>query len=266
MRLAGVPVDRIPTFLRWSLLAGWALAGCASGAVSPSDLQGSWEVRQVAVDHRDQPHWAYYPDDPRLLGRELDITASAISLGDGSRVCTAPVLSSEATIPLQGFFGQQFSRPEHFGTPTAPTLQDFGIEPADSSVTPLRLACTPDASPWNGAWLVLLPSGELLTNFDNSGYVLVLRRLDKRSPAKASFDCATAGSAPEQAICASPGLARYHLSVAAAYRRALDLAGDDAGRLRQQQVEWLKARNTCAADAACLKRFMQKRVEQLMQQ
>lgn len=266
MRLTRVAVHRMPTSLRWLLLAGWALAGCASGAVSPTDLQGSWEVRQVAVDHRDQPHWAYYPDDPRLLGRELDITASAISLDDGSRVCTAPALSSEAMVPLQGFIGQRFPRPEHFATPTAPTLQDFGIELADSPVTPLRLACTPDASPWNGAWLVLLPSGELLTNFDNSGYVLVLHRLDKGSPVKASFDCARARSATEQAICASPELARYDLNVAAAYRRALDLAADDAGTLRQQQVEWLKARNTCAADAACLKQRMQERVGQLMQQ
>lgn len=256
----------MPTSLRWLWLASWALAGFASGAASPTDLHGSWEVRQVAVDHRDQPHWAYYPDDPRLLGRELDITASGISLDDGSRVCTVPVLSGKATISLQGFIGKQFARPGHFGTPTAPTLQGFGIELADSSVTPLRLACTPDASPWNGAWLVLLPSGELLTNFDNSGYVLVLHRLDKDSPVKASFDCARAKSATEQAICASPELARYDLSVAAAYRRALDLAGDDAGTWRQQQVEWLKARNTCAADSACLKQRMQERIEQLMQQ
>lgn len=251
---------------RWILLSAWCVAGCASGAVSPSDLQGTWEVVQVAVDQQDQPHWAWFPDDPRLLGRSLDIGAASIALDDGSRACAQPALSDLATGTLQDFIGQRFPRPARFETPAAPTLRDFGLELPDAAVAPVQVRCTPDASPWNGAWLVPLPAGRLLTNYDNSGYVLVLQRRDPGDAIRASFDCSKARSAVEQAICASRMLAGYDRSVAAAYRRALGLAGDAAGAVKQAQLEWLHSRDACGANAECLGQAMRERVDQLMQQ
>jgi len=50
--------SRAPRFIRWLPLCACCVAGGVAGAVSPSDLQGTWEVVQVAVDQRDQPHWA----------------------------------------------------------------------------------------------------------------------------------------------------------------------------------------------------------------
>lgn len=161
------------------------------------------------MDHRDQPHWAYFPDDPRLLGRTLNIGAASIALDDGSRACGQPVLSRLAAGRLQAFIGQRFPRPAQFETPTAPTLHDFGLKLPDTRIASVQIACTPAASPWNGAWLVPLPAGRLLTNADNSGYVLVLvlRRREPGDAIRASFACTRARTAVEQAICASPELA-----------------------------------------------------------
>lgn len=251
---------------RWALLGAWCVAGCASAAVPPPELQGTWEVVQVAVDQRDQPHWAWFPDDPRLLGRRLEIGAAGIALDDDSRACPQPALSDLAPGKLQDFIGQRLPRPARPDTPTAPTLHDFGLDLADAAVAPVQIHCTPDSSPWNGAWLVPLPAGRLLTNYDNGGYVLLLQRREPGAAIHASFACDKAHSAVERSICASPTLAGYDRSVAAAYRRALGLAGDDAGAVKQAQVEWLRSRDACGADAECLGKTMRERVEQLMQQ
>ena len=48
--------------------------------------------------------------------------------------------------------------------------------------------------------------------------------------------------------------------------RALSVSGDDAASVRQEQLDWLKTRNACGADAACLEKNMRDRVDQLMQQ
>jgi uncharacterized protein YecT (DUF1311 family) len=258
--------SRASRFIHWLPLCACCVAGGVAGAVSPSDLQGTWEVVQVAVDQRDQPHWARFPDDPRLLGRSLEIGAAGIALDDDSRACTQPALSDLAPGTLQDFIGQRFPRPARFETPAAPTLHDFGLELPDAAIAPVQVRCTPDASPWNGAWLVRLPTGRLLTNFDNSGYVLVLQRREPGRRIRASFACGKARSAVEQAICASPTLAGYDRSIAAAYRRALGLAGDDAGAVKQAQLEWLHSRDACGANAECLDQTMRERVDQLMQQ
>jgi uncharacterized protein YecT (DUF1311 family) len=243
------------------LLCGLA----AANGTTPPDLQGRWQVVQVAADHRDQPHWMYQPDDPRLLGRELQITASRIELDDGSRTCTLPTLSPLTADRLQHFIGQQLPRPEHFGTAVQPNLRDFALELPDRAISPLRIACRPDNSPWNGAWLVQLSPDRLLTDFDNSGFVLLLQRRGNDEVPRASFDCSKAQSVVERAICASPTLTGYDRSVAAAYRRALRLADDDKGAIRQAQLDWLKTRNACGADAGCLTQQLRERVDQLMQ-
>jgi uncharacterized protein YecT (DUF1311 family) len=166
---------------------------------------------------------------------------------------------------LQHFIGARYARPEAFGTPARPTLADFGLKLADAPVAPLQVTCTPGDSPWNGAWFVALSDGGLLTNYDNDGYVLVLRRRGKRDPVQASFACVKARGATEQAICTSATLAGYDRSVAAAYRLALQRAGDEAGTIQQAQRNWIVARDACGADVECLGKSMRERVEELMQ-
>jgi uncharacterized protein YecT (DUF1311 family) len=229
-------------------------------------LQGRWEVVQVAVDHRDQPHWLYVPGDPRLLGRQLEIDSGGIRLDDDSRPCLKPAMSALPVGSLQHFVGVRYARPAASGTPARPTLADFDLKLADASVAPLQVTCTPGDAAWSGAWFVALPDGRLLTNYDNNGYVLVLRRRGERDPVQASFACAKARGAAEQAICASATLAGYDRSVAAAYRFALQRADDEAPAIRQSQRDWIAARNACGADADCLGKRMRERVEELMQQ
>lgn len=97
--------------------------------------------------------------------------------------------------------------------------------------------------------------------------MLVLQRREPGDAIRAPFACAKAHSAVEQeAICAEPTLAGYDRSVAAAYRRALHLAGDDASAVKQAQLEWLHSRDACGANAEYLGQAMRERVEQLMQQ
>jgi len=252
----------------WILLLLWSIGGSAlaKAATPPPNLQGTWDVVQVAVDQQDQPHWLYFPDDPRLLGRELRISTPDISFNDDSRDCQKPVLVALPKASLQKFIGRSFPRPEHFQTPTYPTLSDFGLELADARVSPWQAGCDPDTSQWNHAWFILLSPDRLLTNGDNSGFVLVLRRRASGSSIRPSFACDKAQSTAERTICASMPLAGYDRSVTAAYHRALTEADDDTSSLKQEQISWLKARNACNADIKCLAKSMRERIDQLMQQ
>jgi uncharacterized protein YecT (DUF1311 family) len=238
----------------------------AAAATVPTALQGQWEVIQVAVDHRDQSHWQYFPDDPRLLGRQLVVDDAGIRLDDGSRSCDDPAFTALPAAKLQHFVGDRFPRPDSFETPTQPTLADFGIRLADASVSPLEVRCASDGSPWNGAWLATASGDRLLTNYDGSGYVLVLRKVGSQEPIRASFACAKAQSAAERTICASATLSGYDRSVAAAYRFALQRADDDAAALRVSQRQWIGSRDACGTDAHCLAESMRDRTDELMQQ
>ncbi len=244
------------------------LAACTTSlAASRSDsLQGQWDVIQVGVDRQDQSHWLYVPADPRLLGRQVHIAGSAIGMDDDSRDCLKPEFSALPKSSLQQLIGQAFPRPPHYGVALHPTLSDFRLSFPDTSVQPLRVSCDPDNSEWNGAWIIPLSADRLLTNYDNSGYVLVLRRHQASDPIKPSFACATAHNAAEQTICRSSTLAAYDRSVGAAYRRALKLSDDQTAPLRQAQRDWLKSRDACNVDVDCLAKSMRDRVDQLMQQ
>lgn len=264
-----MPDPRRPSSqLPWLLLSLGCIAACttALAAWKPDSLQGRWEVIQVDVDRQDQSHWLYVPADPRLLGRQVHIAGSAISIDDGSRACLKPGFSALPKSSLQQFIGQAFPRPPHYGVPQYPVLSDFRLTVPDTSVRPLRVSCDPDNSEWSGAWIIPLSVDRLLTNYDNSGYVLVLRRHRASDPIRPSFACATAHGAAEQAICRSATLAGYDRSVSAAYRRTLKLSDGDTAPLRQAQREWLKSRDACGIDVDCLAKSMRDRVDQLMQQ
>ena len=50
------------------------------GANTPDGVAGTWEVREVAVDHQDQQHWRFRPNDPQLVGRTLSIEHDRVKL------------------------------------------------------------------------------------------------------------------------------------------------------------------------------------------
>jgi len=76
----------------------------------------------------------------------------------------------------------------------------------------------------------------------------------------ASFDCAKAVTQVEKLICSDPELSKLDDRLGADYKKATDLSRQQRGAslgvdpiLIQDQVEWLKSRNTCK-DAACIKK------------
>ncbi|MEO6817108.1 MAG: lysozyme inhibitor LprI family protein [Edaphobacter sp.] len=233
-------------------------------AEAPASLMGTWDVIQVAVDASDQPHWLYQPNDPRLLGRELEVSSSEISLNDNSRTCMKPVWGASGKIALHALIGKSFKRPPHFGTAPYPSLADFGLKLKDSLVTQRHVRCTPADTDWGQSWFVSPTPDTLLTNYA-AGVVLVLQRRSPQSEIKPSFSCAKAQGASERAICTSAALAGYDRSVTAAYHRARNRADDKGDDLKREQEAWIKQRDACGPDVDCLAKKMHQRVDELMQ-
>lgn len=80
----------------------------------------------------------------------------------------------------------------------------------------------------------------------------------------ASFDCAKATSSVEQAICNNAELSRLDTILHDNYQSALaNLPVDQADALRSSQRDWLKQRNVCGSQEACLNQLMNQRATQL---
>ncbi len=68
-----------------------------------------------------------------------------------------------------------------------------------------------------------------------------------------SFDCAKASNDVERTICANEQLAASDATVAANYRQLLKYrTGKDAKVFKDEQRAWLKRRNKCGTNVACL--------------
>lgn len=78
----------------------------------------------------------------------------------------------------------------------------------------------------------------------------------------ASFACAKAGSAAEKAVCADERLSRLDSDLGKAYARAVAAASDPAA-LRSAQRAWLKERDACGADQACLRQSYERRLRDI---
>ncbi len=68
-----------------------------------------------------------------------------------------------------------------------------------------------------------------------------------------SFDCASASSPAEKTICSDPYISNLDEKLASLWRATLPNVVD-AKALKVDQRGWLKQRNQCAADVACLRR------------
>src|SRR3990172_13025605 len=78
-----------------------------------------------------------------------------------------------------------------------------------------------------------------------------------------SFDCRTNRGAAEQTICAYDDLRDLDNEMARLY---FSIANDSTGRyysrLRNGQREWLQNRDDCGANARCLRRLYNDRIEE----
>jgi uncharacterized protein YecT (DUF1311 family) len=78
----------------------------------------------------------------------------------------------------------------------------------------------------------------------------------------ASFDCAKAASSTEKAICSTPAVSRLDSELAAAWQQAL-AQSHDAKVLKSTQLKWLRERNACGEDPACLSDRYRERLAEL---
>jgi len=77
--------------------------------------------------------------------------------------------------------------------------------------------------------------------------------------AQPSFDCRKAATPTEKAICADDHLARLDRTIAAAFRQLRAELASQVETLPGEQTEFLKVRDACQGDKACLARTMESR-------
>ena len=76
-----------------------------------------------------------------------------------------------------------------------------------------------------------------------------------------SFDCRRASAPAELSICANPGLAAKDNRLDQAYKAAMAATtGQQSTQIRLTQREWLRARDNCRADVACIDQQMNTRL------
>ena len=83
----------------------------------------------------------------------------------------------------------------------------------------------------------------------------------------ASFDCAKAATADEQAICASSVLSDLDTQMATLYgvRMQIPMLMGARGAAQDEQRAWLTQRHACGGDVACIVQSYQQRIAELKQ-
>ncbi len=84
--------------------------------------------------------------------------------------------------------------------------------------------------------------------------------------AAAGMNCSLAKTPAEKAICADPGLYALDAELGTAYGKLRAVQPQQADALRQTQRDWLRQRDLCRADAACLRARYEARVGDLQGQ
>lgn len=266
------------------LLAASAATAVSAGAAPPAmptpptAFAGLWQVRQVLIDERRADRLLYQVNDPRLVGRTVAIEAQQIKADlPEATACPQPGL-----VPGHVTLNTLLARTMQPELPTAGAARLFDAAlPGDRPVDQAWITCNtgtfgpelrnaPPAAIGSpvpgGTWLALLPKGDALMPWYGHT-LLVLQRQAADAAVKPSFACAKARLPAEQAICASPALASYDVSLAKGWAYTVQYCDGDAGCIadaRQAQKQWVATRNRCGSDQACLRKTMRERLDALM--
>lgn len=249
-----------------------ALLGACVGAFAapPPALQGEWQVQQVAVDRNDQIRRSNEPDDPRVLGSILKIGADG-GIDPAEDECAHGARwTAQHRTTLAGLVARHVR--ESSGIKTHPSLEDYGLKLGNPALAPLGVTCAAAGAkpqPYQGASAFASISKDVMVSDNGSDTILVYRRLTPDTPVQPSFACKNAVADAEKAICGSQALAGLDRSVALAWRRAQERRHDEADKLaalKTSQQAWLKTRDACKSDAACLSKAMGDRIDELVQQ
>ena len=238
----------------------------------PDFLIGEWLVNSVHVpprhyDTRDQPD--VLQNDPIYVGRVFRFTRDEISILPQESACrfkiSAQIDSMSVSDLIQRSFGQ------------APSLQDFGLSIAfEGSQKVIRVRCgdkflfpgsgslsNEGADAIFGVWVLQLPDGQLAVRWDREA-LLILEKFRPSAHQVPSFNCGQAKTESERAICGSPVLALFDLSVTDAYKRMRETGTVGMiHALNASQKRWLAARERCRRDTKCLAEIMFQRLSDI---
>jgi uncharacterized protein YecT (DUF1311 family) len=232
-------------------------------------MAGTWEVREVAVDHQDHQHWRFRPNDPQLVGRTLSIDHDQVRLNFSKDLdCAQPSWHAKPT--TWGYLiAKGFPRPTDGGRSAAPTPDDFELKVAKKSKVSAYALCPSAGKPAArfpaAPWLAFQAAETLAVNLDNQVLLLLQRRLPDAKPTP-SFECAKAATATEKTICGNFDLASWDRSVALALHQAIARNPEKEATLRGSQRDWLKKRDACSATVECIDEQQWRRVEELGQE
>ena len=96
------------------------------------------------------------------------------------------------------------------------------------------------------------------------GAVAVLNGGLARAADYAPLNCAAAASATEKAICGNYGLGQLEARMAALYQWSTSFVGmGQRGDMQDAQRTFIRQREACEADVACLRRAYDARIAQL---
>lgn len=253
---------------------------CTAFASPPS---GTWQVVGASVSTEREDRLLYQRNDARLVGRFItflpDQITSDLQEAFGCKqlrwVVTHTSLDALLIQTLQrtkpassGAAGQAGQQARAFGLLlSAPADQPTDVQwlaCSQGSLGPLNEAAS--APKGSQTWLVSAPQGQrhMLWYGDT---VLTLKAVPAGSRTRPSFACNRARLAAERSICASNSLASLDKSLATAWADALKACEGQPAclqPLRQQQKAWVKQRNQCVRDEACLLQALRDRLESLI--
>lgn len=254
------------------------LGSSVAGAKSRVSDQGRFVVTRVLIDPAlDNNQQRYFTDDPRFVGRNIEIQAQSLVI-DGGFPCTQ-VQRTRSRDTIGNLLKTKLPRrsPARRAYPTTVDMRFPPVQAGPIDVVEYRCIGPDRGRPggipghqWTGVQNFPINSLQRGLLWEDE-VILVLEPAAHVTSAKPSFDCKLARSATEIAICRDPVLASWDRSVAAAYERLLHGGGPDAvaptedsQALVMSQLEWLARRVLCGADALCLEDRMSERTDTLM--
>ncbi len=234
----------------------------------PAQWLGDWQISSVHVDGETSRRLHYQHDDPRLVGRRVQVRPTEITFGTPEHDrCREPSVRRE-TLEAQALIASNLP-----GS-TARSPAGFGLPVPDSArLNVAWISCSagsagPEGTPAAAAsdWWFQAGAKLYLRGYD--GTILALSSVREGARAQPSFDCAKAQSPTEQALCGSPELAAYDQSIATAFASRLQFLAEiedreGAEKLRVAQRAWRKTRDACGTRSDCLTREMEARLEVL---
>lgn len=246
----------------------------ASNNTVPVSTVGEWRVISVNPDQRTTISVNTKVNDPRYVGRTLIFSNDAVRGElDGYIDCQNPAYKPQPFMTLNAAI--QKTSGAHNNEPKLPVAMDYGLKVSgQQKLTPYVFACQKGGVGPDGVvmknWFAALSPETLIMNWDDNSY-LVLQRVKDNEIMSPSYSCEGKLNAVEKTICGNNDLASWDQSVSSAFKTLIwqqqETDPNDKTTLthiKSEQRAWIAKRNQCQTDRDCLKKVMQERVEQLV--